>query len=109
METEKRLIILQNTYAASVAEAVNTYERLNALETVVGRRKERQAQTAPYLNQQLGIRSVEDVFNTLSEIYGCANWAVEKLTMAILPQRTHVSFAHCQRKWAGKPMQRLVP
>lgn len=78
METEKRLIILQNTYAASVAEAVNTYERLNALETVVGRRKERQAQTAPYLNQQLGIRSVEDVFNTLSEIYGCANWAVEK-------------------------------
>ena len=78
MEIEKKLAMLQNTYAASVAETVNTYDKLKALEAIVERRKERQAQTASYLNQQLGIQSIEDVFYTLSEIYGCANWAVER-------------------------------
>ena len=78
MEIKKRLTMLQNTYAASIAETVNTYEKLRVLETIVERRKERQAQTAPYLNQQLGIHNIEDVFYTLSEIYGCANWSVEK-------------------------------
>jgi hypothetical protein len=78
METEKKLAILQNTYAASIAETVNTYARLQALDTVVARKKERQAQTAPYLNQQLGIESIEDVFATLTGVFGCANWAVEK-------------------------------
>lgn len=37
MELEKRLTVLQNTYAASVAEAVNTYEKLKVLKTVVSR------------------------------------------------------------------------
>jgi len=78
MEIEKRLYILQNSYAVSVAETVNTYEKFKVLETVVEKRKERQAQTAPYLNQQLGIKNAEEVFHTLSEIYGCANWTVEK-------------------------------
>jgi len=78
MEIEKRLVVLQNTYAASLAETVNTYEKLQALDSIVERRKERQTQTAPYLNRQLGIQSAEDVFKTLSEIYGCANWSVCK-------------------------------
>ena len=43
MEIEKRLVILQNTYAASVAETVNTYERLKVLGTVV--EEERKAGT----------------------------------------------------------------
>jgi len=78
MEIEKRLMILQNTYAASIAETVNTYEKLKTLEAIVEKRKERQTQTAPYLNRQLGIQSIEDVFHTLSEIYGCADWTVEE-------------------------------
>ena len=41
MEIEKRLTMLQNTYAASIAETVNTYEKLRALETIVEKRKER--------------------------------------------------------------------
>ncbi len=78
MDIEKRLAILQNTYAASIAETVNTYGRLGVLPAIVEKRKERQTQTAPILNQQLGIEAVEDVFYKLSEIYGCANWSVEK-------------------------------
>lgn len=78
MDLEKRFALLQNTYAMSIAETVNTYDKLKELDTIVERRKERQAQTAPLLTQQLGIETVEDVFYKLSEIYGCANWLVEK-------------------------------
>lgn len=78
MDIEKRLAILQNTYAASLAETVNTYEKLKVLDTIVERRKERHRQTAHFMNQQLGVETLEDVFNKLSKIYGCANWTVEK-------------------------------
>lgn len=59
MEVEKRLALLQNTYAAAVAETVNTYAKLGMLEMIVTRRKERQPQTAPYMNQQFGIEKAE--------------------------------------------------
>jgi len=78
MDIEERLLLLQNTYAASIAEAVNTYDKLRVLDTIVEKKKERQTQTALFLNQQLGIETVEDVFCKLSEIFGCANWFVEK-------------------------------
>ena len=101
MEIEKRLTMLQNTYAASVAETVNTYEKLRALETIVERRKERQAQTAPYLNQQLGIQSVEDVFYTLSEIFGCANWSVEKTENGYAATATSCKLCALSKKMGG--------
>lgn len=101
MEMEKRLMVLQNTYAASIAEAVNTYEKLKALETIVGRRKARQAQTAPYLNQQLGIQSAEDVFYTLSEIYGCANWTVKKTEEGYVATATSCKLCALSKKMGG--------
>lgn len=101
MEIEKRLIMLQNTYAASVAETVNTYEKLKALETIVERRKERQVQTAPYLNQQLCIKSVEDVFYTLSEIFGCANWSVKKTEDGFVATATSCKLCALSKKMGG--------
>ncbi|MEA4890386.1 MAG: hypothetical protein VB070_13100 [Clostridiaceae bacterium] len=101
MEIEKRLVMLQNTYAASVAETVNTYSKLNALETIVKSRKERQAQTAPYLNQQLGIESFEDVFYTLSEIYGCANWSVEKTSDGFIATATSCKLCALSKRMGG--------
>jgi hypothetical protein len=101
VEIEKRLAILQNTYAASVAEAVNTYDRLKALEAIVERRKERQAQTAPYMNQQLGIENVEDVFYRLSEIYGCANWEVEKTGDGYVATATSCKLCALSKKMGG--------
>lgn len=78
MDIGKRLALLQYTYAATVAETANTFEKLQVLDNIVGRRKARQAQSAPLINQQLGVETVADVFNKLSEVYGCANWAVEE-------------------------------
>lgn len=93
--------MLQNTYAASIAETVNTYEKLKALETIVEKRKERQVQTAPYLNQQLGIQSVEDVFYTLSEIFGCANWSVEKTENGYAATATSCKLCALSKKMGG--------
>jgi len=101
MEIEKRLAMLQYTYAASVAETVNTYDKLKVLETIVARRKERQNQTAPMLNQQLSISSVEDVFGKLSEIYGCANWTVEKTVDGYIATATACKLCALSRKMGG--------
>ncbi len=101
MEIEKRLAMLQNTYAASVAETVNTYEKLKVLKAIVEKRKERQAQTAPYLNQQLGIESVEDVFYKLSEIYGCANWTVKKAEGSYVATATSCKLCALSKKMGG--------
>jgi len=101
MQIEKRLVMLQNTYAASVAETVNTYEKLKTLEKVVERRKERHAQTASYLNQQLGIKSVEEVFYTLSEIYGCANWTVKKTEDGYVATASSCKLCALSKKMGG--------
>lgn len=101
MVIEKRFALLQNTYAASIAEAVNTYERLGALPAIVAKRKERQAQTAPFLNQQLGVDTVEDVFYKLSEIYGCAEWTVEKADTGRVATATSCKLCSLSKKMGG--------
>ena len=101
MDIEKRLALLQNTYAASIAETVNTYDKLKVLDIIVERRKERQAQTAPFLNQQLGIETVEDVFCKLSEIYGCANWFVEKTNDGYIATAVSCKLCTLSKKMGG--------
>lgn len=101
MEIENRLTMLQTTYAASVAETVNTYEKLGALEKIVAQRKERQAQNAPYINRQLGIEQVEEVFSKLSEIYGCANWAVETAADKLIATATSCKLCALSKKMGG--------
>lgn len=101
MDIEKKLTLLQNTYAASIAETVNAYDRLKVLDTIVKRRKERQAQTAIFLNQQLGIETVEDVFGKLSEIYGCANWSVEKTDDGYIATAVSCKLCALSKKMGG--------
>lgn len=101
MDINTRLALLQNTYAASVAETVNTYERLRVLDSIVEKRKERQRQTAPLLNQQIGIETIEDVFGKLSEIYGCANWAVEKTNDGYVATATACKLCAFSKRMGG--------
>ena len=101
MDAEKALTLLQNIYAASIAETANTYDRLMALDTIVERRKERQAQTAPFLNQQLGIETVEEVFGRLSEIFGCADWSVEKADDGYIATAASCKLCALSKKMGG--------
>ena len=78
MDTKTRFSVLQNTYAAAVAEAVKTYHAFGKLEAVVEHKSKRLEQSASYMIEQLGVSSVEDVFTKLSELFGCARWQIEK-------------------------------
>ncbi len=101
MEAEKTLALLQNIYAASIAETVNTYDRLMVLDTIVERRKERNSQTAPFLNQQLGIETVEEVFGKLSEIFGCADWSVGKVDDGYIATAASCKLCALSKKMGG--------
>lgn len=101
MDIEKRLALMQNTYAASVAETINTYEKLNVLDNIVERRRERQKQTAPFLNQQIGIETIEDVFKSLSEIYGCANWTMQMTENGYIASATKCKLCELSKKMGG--------
>lgn len=101
METEKKLALMQNTYAASIAETVNTYEKLKVLDYVVEKKRERQPQAAPYINQQLEVENVEDVFIKLSDAFGCADWNVEKLTDGYCATATMCKLCALSKKIGG--------
>lgn len=101
MELERKLAILQFVYAASLAETVNTYGKMGVLDRIVASRKERQAQSAPALNQQLGVQSVEDVFGNLSGVFGCANWTVEKTQDGYTVAATACKLCALSKKMGG--------
>ena len=76
METEQKLAVLQNTYAAALAETVNTYAKLGALDNVVSAKAARQDQTAAAMLAMFTIREPGQVFTALAGVFGCANWQV---------------------------------
>lgn len=101
MNTEKKLEIMQNTYAASVAETVNTYNKLKVLDYVVDARKQRQPQSAPLINAQLGIKTAEDVFTHMTEVFGCANWTIEKTTDGLIATASSCKLCGFAKKMGG--------
>ena len=104
MDMAKKLMVLQNVYAAAIAEAVNTYARLGQLGTIVAAKETRQAQTAPLMVQQLGITSCEEVFTGLSSIFGCANWTVESTGTDLIATATSCKLcALCKRMGGASP------
>jgi len=101
MDAEKTLALLRNIYAASIAETANTYDRLMVLDTIVERRKERQAHTAPFLNQQLGIETVQEVFVKLSEVFGCADWSVAQVDDGYIATAASCKLCALSKKMGG--------
>ncbi len=101
MNTEMKLVLMQNTYAASVAETANTYDKLKVLDPVVEKRLERQNQTAAAMNKMMGITSVEEVFLTLADVFGCANWQVTKTADGYEATATACKLCALSKKMGG--------
>lgn len=117
MDTEKKLFLMQNTYAAAVAETVNTYDRLKVLDDVVEKRAERQNQTAGAMNKMMGITSVEEVFIHLADVFGCANWQVARTaegyeatatTCKLCALSKRMGGANACRGWCLDPMTAMI-
>ena len=101
MDAEKTLALLRNIYAASIAETANTYDRLMVLDIIVEKRKGRHAQTAPFLNQQLGIETVQEVFVKLSEVFGCADWSVAEVDDGYIAMAASCKLCALSKKMGG--------
>ena len=76
MENEKKLQILQFTYAGVVADAVLQMGREGVLEKVTQQKKREQMLTGRMKAEQFGITRPEEVFLKLSEIFNCASWEI---------------------------------
>lgn len=101
MEIEKKLALMQNTYAAAIAETVNTYEKLKVLDSIVEQKRGRQAQTSPYMNTQLGINSPDEVFTKLADVFGCANWIVERTANGYVATATSCKLCALSKRAGG--------
>ncbi len=101
MDTAQKLGIMQNTYAAVLAETVNTYAKLGALDGIVAQKRERQKQTAPYMARQLGVESLPEVFTRTAEVFGCANWQVEPGEGGYVATATACKLAAYAKKMGG--------
>lgn len=76
MENEKKIQILQLTYAAVLADAVLRMGREGVLEKVTREKKDEQMLRGKMNAEQFGITHQEDVFLTLSDIFNCAIWEI---------------------------------
>lgn len=101
MDTEKKLALLQNTYAAALAETANTYARMNVLERVVAAKAERQTQTAETMLGMLGITGADAVFTTLADVFGCANWQTTPTETGFVATATTCKLCALSKRMGG--------
>ena len=76
METVKKLHLLQQFYAGVIADAVLQFEKEGVLKNVIERKRKEQMERGALKAAQLGITTTENVFQNLSQIFGCANWTI---------------------------------
>ncbi len=74
MEMEKKIKVLQGMYAGVLADSVLRMGREGILEKVTEEKKVEQLASGKIRAAQLGITRPQEVFEVLSEIFGCANW-----------------------------------
>lgn len=76
MENEKKVKILQAMYTGVLADSVLRMGKEGILKKVTEEKMVEQLMSGKARAAQMGISKPEDVFLTLSEIFGCANWKI---------------------------------
>ena len=76
MDTEKKLKLVQFTYAAVLADATAQFAREGILERVVARKRAEQMAGGQARAAQFGVNAPDQVFTRLSEAFNCAAWSV---------------------------------
>jgi hypothetical protein len=77
VEIEKKLVILQNVYAAALADSVLRMGKGGILDKVTVQKRQEQILTGKMRAQQLGVTRPDEVFLKLSEIFDCARWEIK--------------------------------
>lgn len=77
MTETQTLKTLQLFYAGQLVDAVRQYQKFGILENVVKNKQQEQELAAPDQLARLGIKTVDELFTTFSDIFGCASWKIE--------------------------------
>jgi|LAHS01.1.fsa_nt_gb predicted ArsR family transcriptional regulator len=88
MELEQKFKLLQAIYAGALADSVLRMGKEGILEKVTSEKREEQMITGKFRTTQFGIEKPEEAFLKLSELFGCANWAVENESGGLTAEAT---------------------
>ena len=78
MDTEKKLQTLQMVYAGALADFVLQMDKEDVVDKVRERKRVESMAMGKTRASQFGITNPEEVFTTLSELFKCANWVINK-------------------------------
>jgi len=76
VNSEKKMITLQQAYTGVLADSVRQLGIEGVLERVTARKKQEQLKSGGIMAAQLGITEPSEVFSGLSDIFNCAKWEV---------------------------------
>lgn len=102
MIPKKQIQILQNTYAAVLADAVTNYSKLGILEQVTEIKNQSKEITGKMQLSIFGIQSEKEVFLKLAEIFECANWKLTDVENGFEAVATGCKLCAITKKMGGE-------
>lgn len=97
---------MQMVYAGALADFVLQLDKEGVLDKVRERKKSEGMLTGKMRASQFGITTPEEVFTTLSGIFGCANWAIDKTEQGFDAENKACMLCAIAKKiGAGNPCQ----
>jgi hypothetical protein len=88
MDIDKKVKMLQITYAGVLADTVLQLGKEGVLDAVTERKRQEQFSTGKMRAAQFGIEKPEEAFLKLYDIFGCSNWNISSKPDGFVAQTT---------------------
>ncbi len=98
--------LLKLFYAAALADAAYYYDKHGITADVTDEKREHQIRSSETQLRQLGVESLEQLYKTFSEIFGCASWNYIKPDKNGISEATTTSCLLCtiaKKQGSAKP------
>jgi hypothetical protein len=98
MELEQKLKLLQIVYASALADSTLRMGKEGVLEKVTQEKRKEQLMSGKARAAQFKIEKPEEVFMKLSELFGCANWAIKNEEESLTAEATGCMLCNIAKK-----------
>lgn len=78
MDQQMKISLLQRTYASALVDSADQFSRNGITDKVLESKNALRNHTARAMNSVLKVTEPQEVFTKLGELFGCADWKVEK-------------------------------
>lgn len=104
MEIQKKFVLLQKLYLGIIADAARQFTQHGILDRIIEQRKEEQMLSGRQMAELFGIHYPVEVFEILSEVFGCATWKTEQTTEGFSAETENCKLcALCKMNGANSP------